>query len=122
MSYYKTLLSPKKLFNKRVSVFSIWDSKSVFSKFSEIRRFAKLKNCKIGKYSRINPNCQLSNTTVGNFTAIGRNSSIGLGWHPLNYASTQNIFYKINNLNNQWVQPLNLPVKEIIIGSDVWIG
>lgn len=122
MSYLKTLFSFKKFFYKRVSLFAIWDSESIFTKYSEIRRFVKLKNSRVGKYSRINPNCKLSNTTVGNFTAIGRDSSSGLGQHPLNYVSSQNIFYKRNNLNNKWVNKINFPSRQITIGNDVWIG
>lgn len=121
-SYLNSLLSLKKVIYKNISVFAIWDGKSSFDKTSEIRRFAKLKNSKIGKFSRVNPSCQLANTTVGNFTAIGRNTTIGLGQHPLNYISTQNIFYKKNNMTNRWVKSINLPAKSIEIGNDVWIG
>jgi acetyltransferase-like isoleucine patch superfamily enzyme len=122
MSYFKTLISKERFFYKNVSLFAIWDTDSKFTEHSEIRRFSKLKNSSVGKYSRVNPGCQLSNTTVKNFTAIGRDSTIGLGRHPLNYVSTQNIFYKTNNLNNSWVKPIDLPPLSITIGNDVWIG
>lgn len=122
LSYILNLFSYKRFFYKRVSFFSIWDRNSSFTELSEIRRFAKLKNSKIGKYSRVNPNCKLLNTTVGNFTAIGRDTTIGLGRHPMNYVSTQNIFYKRNNLNNDWVKSIDFPALSIHIGSDVWIG
>ena len=121
MSYLKGLLSLKKLTHKNVSFFSIW-SNSTFTKTSEIRRFTKLKSCSIGRYSRINPGCNLANTVVGNFTAIGRDSSFGLGQHPMNYVSTQNIFYLKNNMNNDWVKPIYFPTNNIKIGNDVWIG
>lgn len=121
-SYLLNLLSYKRFFYKRVSFFSIWDRNSSFTRFSEIRRFAKLKNSHIGKYSRVNPNCKLLNTSVGNFTAIGRDTTLGLGRHPMNYISTQNIFYKKNNLNNKWVKNIDFPALSINIGNDVWIG
>lgn len=121
-TYLKSLFSIKKISFRNVSIFSYWDSESCFSKDSEIRRFAKLKSSKIGRYSRINPYCKLANTTVGNFTAIGRNTTCGLGRHPMNYISTQNIFYKKNNMNNKWVKTIDLQPLPIIIGSDVWIG
>lgn len=121
-SYLSSLFSFKKISYKNVSIFAIWDSQSKFTKDSEIRRFAKLKNTIIGKYSRVNPDCKLANTKVGNFTAIGRNTTIGLGRHPMNHISTQNIFYKKNNMNNRWVKPINYPVLPITIGNDVWIG
>lgn len=121
-SYLPSIFSLKKIKYKNISVFAIWDKKSEFTKESEIRRFTKLNNAKIGKYSRINPGCILSNVRVGNFTAIGRDSSIGLGQHPLNYISTQNIFYKKNNMTNDWVKEINFPSKAISIGNDVWVG
>lgn len=119
--YLKSIFSAKKLFFKNISWFSIW-SNSSFTKSSEIRRFTKLKNCTVGRYSRVNPGCQLANCDIGNFTAIGRNSSLGLGQHPLNFVSTQNIFYKKNNMNNFWVKDIDFPIKPIKIGNDVWIG
>jgi acetyltransferase-like isoleucine patch superfamily enzyme len=122
IQYLKTIFSLDRFFSKRVSFYAIWDSKSSFTKYSEIRRFSKLKNSVIGKYSRVNPGCKLANTTVGNFTAIGRDTTIGLGQHPLNYISTQNIFYKKNKLNNNWAQHIDFSSKPIMIGNDVWIG
>jgi len=121
-SYLFSFFSLKKIFYKSISMFAIWDNKSSFDKTSEIRRFAKLKNCKIGRYSRVNPNCKFANTTIANYTAIGRDTSIGLGQHPLNYVSTQNIFYKKNNMTNRWVKSINFPSRPIKIGNDVWIG
>ncbi|MBW8330535.1 MAG: CatB-related O-acetyltransferase [Prolixibacteraceae bacterium] len=120
--YLYSFLTFKKYLYSRVSFFALWDKKTRFTKYSEIRRFAKLKNCNIGKYSRVNPNCKLSNTTVGKFSAIGHSSEIGLGRHPLNYVSSQNIFYKNNNLNNRWVKSIDFPILPIKIGNDVWIG
>ena len=122
ISYIRNVFSLKKLTHKAVSIFAVWDSSSSFDRNSEIRRFAKLKNSKVGRYSRINPGCNLLNTTVGNFTAIGRDTSIGLGFHPLTYISTQNIFYKPSKMTNRWVKPITLEPRPISIGSDVWIG
>jgi acetyltransferase-like isoleucine patch superfamily enzyme len=121
-SYFFSLFSLKKFTHKNVSLFAYWDRKSIFSKDSEIRHFAKMKNSSVGKYSRLNPDCKLANTSVGNFTAIGRNTTCGLGRHPLNFISTQNIFYKKNKMNNRWVMPIHLPSLPITIGNDVWIG
>lgn len=122
MGYIVSFFSYKKIFYRAVSIFSYWDSTSKFTKFSEIRRFAKLKNSSVGRYTRINPFCHLKNTTVGNFSAIGENTKIGLGRHPLHYVSTHSIFYKKNNLNNRWVSPIDFPDLAIDIGHDVWIG
>jgi acetyltransferase-like isoleucine patch superfamily enzyme len=122
ISYLHSVFSLKRFFFKRVSLLAYWDKNSNFTKFSQIRRFAKLKKTSIGKYSRVNPSCKLSNTTVGNFTAIGYGSDIGLGRHPLNFVSTHSIFYKKNKLRNDWVKPIKLLSLPIQIGNDVWIG
>lgn len=121
-SYFRSLFSVKKITHKAVSPLAIWDNESSFTKSSEIRRFAKLKSSQVGKYSRVNPGCKISNTKIGNFTAIGRDSTSGLGGHPMNYVSTQNIFYKKNNMNNRWVKSINYPPRPIEIGNDVWVG
>jgi len=122
-SYLPSFFSPKKLTYKCLSPLAYWDTASSFTKYSEIRRLAKLHHSHVGKYSRINAHCQLARTTVGNFSAIGMNTIIGLGRHPLNYASTHSIFYKKNNIKNDWVKPIDfkegLPIS---IGNDVWIG
>ncbi len=123
MSYIKSVFSLKKLTHKAVSPLAYWDSGSSFTKFSEIRRFAKLHQSHIGKYTRVNAFCQFARVTVGNFSAIGIGTIMGLGRHPLNYASTQSIFYKNNNMSNEWVKPIDF--KEgltIKVGNDVWIG
>lgn len=123
MSYIKSVFSLKKLSHKTLSPLAYWDGASSFTKYSEIRRFAKLHHSRIGNYTRINAYCHLARTTVGNFSAIGMSTIMGLGRHPLNYASTQSIFYKNNNMKNDWVKPIDfeegLP---ILIGNDVWIG
>ncbi len=123
MSYLKSIISLKKLTYPCLSPLAYWDSKSTFTKLSEIRRFVKLHHSHIGNYTRINAFSHLARVSVGNFSAIGMNSTLGLGRHPLNYASTHSIFYKKNNIKNDWVQPIDF--KEglpILIGNDVWIG
>ncbi len=120
--YIPSFCSIKKITYKNLSPLAVWDRSSSFDKTSEIRRFAKLKNSRVGRYSRVNPHCNLSNTTVGDFTAIGYGSDIGLGRHPLIYASTHSIFYKRNNMRNDWARPIKIDPVYITIGSDVWIG
>ncbi len=122
-AYLTSFLSTKKITYPLVSALAFWTKNCQFTKSSEIRSFAVLNRSKIGKYSRINSNCKLVLTTVGNFTAIGKGSIMGFGRHPLNYVSTNSIFYKKGRMRNDWVTPIdfktNLP---IAIGNDVWIG
>lgn len=124
-NYYKSILSPKKILYKGVSIFSFWDNQSQFPKKSNILSFAKLKNARIGKFSRIGKGVTVLNASIGNFTAIGKNSNIGTGSHPTNYLSTNNIFYKKGEwgFNNEWAGNIQFEKpKNIIIGNDVWIG
>ncbi len=122
-AYLSSFLSAKKITYPLVSVFAFWTRDCQFTKSSEIRSFAVLNRSKVGKYSRINSNCKLVLTKVGNFTAIGKDSILGFGRHPLNYVSTNSIFYKKGRMRNDWYTPIdfmtNLP---ITIGNDVWIG
>lgn len=122
-AYIQSFFSLRKITYPLVSIFSFWTRGCEFHKSSEIRGFAVLYNSKIGKYSRINSNCKLVYTSVGNFTAIGKGTIIGLGRHPLNYVSSNSIFYKKNRMRNDWMTPIefkqNLPID---IGNDIWIG
>ncbi|MBD0778833.1 CatB-related O-acetyltransferase [Maribacter sp. ANRC-HE7] len=123
MSYIKSIFSIKKVTHKAVSFFAYWDTASSFTKFSEIRWFAKLHHSHIGKYTRVNAFCQFAWVTIGNFSAIGKNTVMGLGRHPLNYASTQSIFYKNNNMKNDWVREIDFEeALPISVGNDVWVG
>ena len=99
MSYIKSVFSLKKITHKCLSPLAYWDTASSFTKFSEIRRFVKLHHSHIGMYSRVNASSHLARVTLGNFSVVGMNSVLGLGRHPLNYASTHSIFYKQNNIH-----------------------
>lgn len=122
-AYLNSFFSLKKIKYPLVSYTAFWSKGCEFEKSSEIKSFAVLNRSKIGRYSRINSNCKLVLATVGNFTAIGKDSILGFGRHPLNYVSTNSIFYKKNRMRNDWMTPIdfkvNLPIK---IGNDVWIG
>lgn len=123
MKYLKSLLSFKKISYKEVSWFSFWDKESEFTKYTRLGHLVRLSSSKIGKYTRINSGCSLLNTTIGNFSSLAGNIQLGAGRHPLHFASTSQLFYNKNSLNNQWVKPINftqdLPIN---VGNDVWIG
>lgn len=97
LSYLPSLFSWKKVTYKHVSLFSIWDSESSFTKYTHILKGAKMRKVRVGKYSRIGINCQVTNADIGNFTAIGKDSVLGLGQHPTNYLTSHSIFYKKGN-------------------------
>ena len=123
MSYIKSIFSLKKLTHKKISFLSVWDKSCKFTKHSHILPFVKLKNVELSKYSRIGFNCSVSNAKIGKFTAIGKGTRIGLGRHPVNYISTNSIFYKPGQFQDKWANNIDfIEELSINIGNDVWIG
>jgi len=121
--YIKSIFSLKKITYKNLSFFAYWDEESSFTKQSEVKYFVRLFKSSIGRYSRLNQNCKVAHTKIGNFTAIGKGTTIGPGSHPLNYLSTNSIFYKRNNYRNDWFKPIDFEESTtVIVGNDVWIG
>lgn len=123
MSYLKSFISIKKIAYKKVSFLSVWDAESSFTKKTHILAFSKLKNVQVGEYSRVGFGCAVANTVIGKFTAIGKGTRIGLGRHPTQFLSTNSIFYRKGQFNDEWANPIDfkewLPIN---IGNDVWIG
>jgi len=122
ITYFKTFLS-KRRYTKGVSLLSLWDNVSKISSKTYLAIGVRISNSNIGDYSRIRHFSTLHYTTVGKFSAIGKNSRIGIGRHPVNLLSTNLIFYKKNQIKNNWARPINFQeYKKIVIGNDVWIG
>lgn len=126
-NYLPSMITIKKLTNKRLSLTSLWDKESSLSKYTELDRLVKLNHVKIGKHSRLGYRSSAINATIGNFTAIGADVIINLGRHPLNYITPHSIFYKKGNWgwHQEWAKPLAIEFDQmphINIGNDVWIG
>lgn len=125
LNYIPSIFSLKKLTNKHISLFSLWDTKTKLTKYTHILRGAKLCNVQIGRYSRIGKGCQVTNAVIGNFTAIAANVVITVGQHPTNYLTSHSIFYKKGNWgwHDDWIAPIDFSNKlYVTIGNDVWIG
>jgi len=120
--YLKSFLY-KKRYLRNTSLFALWDNNSEIDLKTYLAFGSRIYNSSIGKYSRIRHFTSLYYTTVGNYSAIGKNVRIGIAQHPLNLISTNVIFYKKNQIKNEWVREIQYkPYKNITIGSDVWIG
>lgn len=78
----------------------------------------------IGRLSYINKYCLIEkNTTIGRFCSIAYNAKIGLGKHPIDWASTHQFAYDSKyRLIEQSKTFENKTNKPTIIGNDVWIG
>jgi len=122
MSYIKSLFSIKKFSHKNVSIFSVWDTKTTFTKSTLIGRFVKIKDSKIGKYSRVNSGAKIAYTDIGNFSGISFGSRVGVGGHPTQMVSTSLIFHKRNIIKDEWAKEINFTKGRVEIGNDVWVG
>lgn len=77
------------------------------------------------KYSYIGHDSQIDTTKIGAFCSISDHVYIGGGEHPLGWLTTSPAFHekkhgprKLPRLANHQLDP----IKETIIGNDVWIG
>lgn len=96
---------------------------SILDNKSRVASKATVYNTKLGKYSYVGVNTYVINSEVGSFCSIGNDSSIGLGQHPYNYASTSPVFYGKNNIFRKSLANLEIQeYRKTIIGNDVWIG
>lgn len=121
-TYLQTFLS-KRRYQKGASLFSIWDKASKISPKTYLAPGARITSSTVGNYSRLRHFCTIHFTSMGKFSVIGKGSRIGLGRHPLNLISTNLIFYKKNQIRNDWAKGIVFEeYKKIHIGSDVWIG
>lgn len=126
ISFLPSVFSLKKITNRHISIFSFWDTRTKFSKYTHILMGARLNNVSIGKYSRVGKKCKLTNVVMGNFSAIGEDCVLGLGQHPTDTLTFHSIFYKKGNWgwHDDWVKYPEgfVDQKQITIGNDVWIG
>ena len=104
---------------------AIWDKRSSFTKYTQLKRGVKLNNSHIGKYTRIGLHSEVTNATVGNFSVIAMDTVVGAGAHPTNLMSPHLIFYKKGawQWHEDWIGKIDFNEnKPIHIGNDVWIG
>lgn len=123
-NYISSFLDRKRYY-RGVSILSLWDQNSFFSKKIYLALGAQLNNTTVGDYSRIRQFTTIHKSRIGKYCSISRNVRIGLGEHPTNLISTNSIFYREqkNSIRKDWVRPISFTErKEIIIGNDVWIG
>lgn len=111
----------KKKFQQNISWFAFGDKETEFPNELYIAPFARLMNCKIGKYTRIKPCCVFKNVTIGRYCSFANNVMIGLGQHPTYLLSTNSIFYKIG-ISDKFVSHIDYNEEpRTYIGNDVWI-
>ena len=78
----------------------------------------------IGRYSYCGYDCQIVNTVIGSFCSISDHVYIGGAEHPISWVSTSPVFQRVSHSGpRKRFSVYELPpVKQTVIGSDVWIG
>lgn len=119
--YLRNFFSKKKL-NKSISWLSFWDSSTEIPDELYLAPFARLLNCKVGKYTRIKPGCVFKNVTIGKYCSFANDIMIGLGQHPTFLLSTNSVFYK-SGITDKFAKEIEYDEEpRTYIGNDVWIG
>lgn len=119
--YLKNFFSAKK-FNKSISWVSFWDSTTEIPNELYLAPFARLMNCKVGRYTRIKPGCVFKNVTIGKYCSFANDIMIGLGQHPTFLLSTNSVFYKAG-ITDKFAKEIDYDEEpRTYIGNDVWIG
>lgn len=96
-----------------------------FSEYNTIRKFARLRDVSIGRFSYVGRNSQVYHAKLGAFTCIGPDVIIGPGEHPTkDFVSSHPMFYSTLAQSNPVIVEKNLfeEFATTHIGNDVWIG
>ena len=78
-----------------------------------------------GAFSYVQNGALIGYSTIGRFCSIGPNVIIAYGEHPVNFLSTHPLFYErsyITEVPDFTDTPLFPSHKQVVIGSDVWVG
>ena len=100
-------------------------SKCTFSEYNTIRKYTRLRDVEMGRYSYVGRDSQVYHARIGNFTSIGPEVLIGLGEHPSDeFVSTHPMFYSNRGQSNPVIVDATLfeEMPTTHIGHDVWIG
>lgn len=96
---------------------------SVIDKTSKIESGTLFINSTMGKYSFCGYDCDIVNTTIGSYCSIANDVVIGGGEHPVKWVSTSPVFYSgRDSVKEKFAEFERSPIKQTIIGHDVWIG
>lgn len=97
---------------------------SIIGDFCVIGYNNQVVNSVLGRRTRVKTGCNIYNAKIGNFCAFAENVKLGAGIHPVNFASTNFIFYS-NTKSIKTFSDDNYFLGEhnnIDVGHDVWFG
>jgi len=119
--YLINFFNRKKL-NHSISWLTFWDKATEIPDELYLAPFARLMNCKVGRYTRIKPGCTFKNVTIGKYCSFANDIMIGIGQHPTFLLSTNSAFYK-PGITDKFAQKIEYDEEpRTHIGNDVWIG
>ena len=126
-SIRRIALSRKKIFID----YNVSFLRTRFSNYNRIFKNTNISFSSIGPYTYISNDCFLFRVQIGAFTSIGPRVEVIYGTHPINFVSTNPVFYSTRkqcgtsfvkeNLINDFTLIPNTNLSAII-GNDVWIG
>lgn len=87
-------------------------------------RQTSVTDARIGRYTYVGRQSYLNLVTVGSFSSIGPAALIGLGEHPVDFATTSPAFYSTRGQCGATFASSDLVAerKPVVIGHDVWLG
>ena len=96
---------------------------SAIDKTSVVNSGCNVINVKMGKYSYLGYDCEVFNAEIGSYCSIAGGVYIGGDEHPINWVSTSPVFHDVRcDPAKRFYKHKLPPVKQTIIGNDVWIG
>ncbi len=108
----------------RIGYMSRIDNATILEEFVSIRKYVKLRQCRVGRCSYIADNANLHNVDVGGFCSLAAGVKIGGGSHPTNFVATSPLFYSAEGqLELKFTNHSKFnEFARVNIGNDVWVG
>lgn len=89
-----------------------------------IGEYSTFMQSSMGCYSYIGSRCHILNTKIGAYCSIADDVTIAPGIHPLDYVSTNPLFYSTApRFGVPWIEKTKISESTpVTIGNDVWLG
>ncbi|WP_067984434.1 CatB-related O-acetyltransferase [Neptuniibacter pectenicola] len=117
--------SYKYKYAQAVIYFGATVSKSVLERGAVLFSRAQVIDCEVGAYSYIQSRSVVVNTRIGPYCSIASDVTIGLATHPIDFISTNPVFYdNTQPLPESFIATPKYEnhIAPTVIGADVWIG
>ena len=117
----KFIVARIKFIGVKIPFNTVVDLNNKFDENVEIGHYSKIGNTEWGRYSYCGRFSIITNAIIGNYVSIGDRVSVGLGKHPLDYASLHPTLYECEKTD---IKAKNYFDENALvqIGHNVWIG